>query len=580
MDEVTEIKDRLGVEEVVGEYVQLKQAGRNFKGLCPFHHEKTPSFIVSPDKGIYHCFGCNEGGDILSFVQKVDGLDFRSALEVLARKAGVELPEKTVGSAKAKKRKDKAYEILSKSAQYYHILLSKNDTAKNYVIKDRQINTDTIKNFKLGWSPNRSDSLVSFLKKQGYSESEIVDSGLGTNRRGSLSDMFRGRIMVPFIDIQGRVVGFTGRILKDDGNGPKYLNTPQGLVFDKGRFVFGLYQAKDSIREQDETVVVEGNLDVVSSHQAGVTNVVAMSGTAVTTAQLKQLTRLSSNITLAFDADEAGIKATERIIPLAQEVDANLYIATMPEGSDPDDIIKQDLKRWQQILADKVYVMDWLIEGLKSKYDLTQSQSKKDFTTRISSSLLRLKDPVEREHYIEQVASLVGVAPSVITDKLSTSKQPASSKLKSVNKEAVNNSIVHDDMRTVLDALLSLVVTYPDTRSAVDDIKDSHLPENIMPLIEWLKKHEEDISDVQLPKRLQSLDNYVKILLLKGEEIYGPWNGVDRQVEAFSLAHRLEELQNKRYKQQLSQEIAAAEAAGDTDLRQKLLNKYQQASKS
>ncbi|MEX0919725.1 MAG: DNA primase [Candidatus Saccharimonadales bacterium] len=579
MDEVAEIKDRLGVEEVVGEYVQLKQAGHNFKGLCPFHHEKTPSFVVSPDKGIYHCFGCSEGGDIFSFVQKVDGLDFRGALELLARKAGVELPEKSADSGKIKQRKEKAYEMLEKASKYYHILLSKNETAKDYVIKTRGFSTDTIKTFKLGWSPEKGDSLVAFLKKEGYQEQEIIDAGLANKRGGRLLDMFRGRIIVPFIDSQGRVVGFTGRVLKDDGNGPKYLNTAQTIVFDKGRFVFGLYQAKDSIRKKDESIVVEGNLDVISSHQAGEDNVVAMSGTAVTTHQLKALSRLSQNIVLAFDADEAGIKATERIIPLAQDVGVNLYIATVPEGKDPDDIIRQDPKQWQKVLQNKDYVMDWLINSLKDKYDLSQAQAKREFTTRISGSLLKIKDAVEKEHYINQVADLVGVAPSAITDKLSAT-QPTIKKMKSVSEEARTENIVHDDIKTVLGALLSLTTTYADTRSALSDIKKDHLPEELLPLIQWLNKHEEEIADVQLPKSLQSLDNYVKILLLKGEEIYGSWNGVDRQVEAFSLTHRLEELQNKRYKQQLSQDIAAAEAAGDTNLRQKLLKEYQQANKS
>ncbi|MEX0934504.1 MAG: hypothetical protein WDZ42_01755, partial [Candidatus Saccharimonadales bacterium] len=251
-----------------------------------------------------------------------------------------------------------------------------------------------------------------------------------------------------------------------------------------------------------------------------------------------------------------------------------------PEGKDPDDIIRQDPKQWQKVLKSKDYVMDWLINSLISQYDLSQAQAKREFTTRISGSLLKIKDAVEKEHYINQVADLVGVVPSAITEKLSTTQPNTPDKMKAVNKEAVNNNIIHDDIKTVLGALLSLTATYSDTRSALSDIKKDHLPEELLPLIQWLNKHEEEIADVQLPKELQSLDNYVKILLLKGEEIYGSWNGVDRQVEAFSLTHRLEELQNKRYKQQLSQDIAAAEAAGNTNLRQELLKKYQQANKS
>ncbi|MEX0749063.1 MAG: DNA primase [Candidatus Saccharimonadales bacterium] len=573
MDEVAEIKDRLGVDEVVGEYVQLKPAGSNFKGLCPFHNEKTPSFMVSPDKGIYHCFGCGEGGDIFTFVEKVDGLTFREALEKLASKAGVELAERSGANTQAAKdHKARLYSVLETAAQYYHIQLSRSSVAREYVTERRSLSEATIKQFRLGWAPPEGSRLTHFLTKQGFTDKELLEAGLARRRGSQLQDLFWGRIMVPFFDVQGRIIGFTGRVL---GEGmPKYLNTPQTQLFDKSRFVFGLYQAKESIRTQDESVVVEGNLDVLSSHQAGVARVVAVSGTAVTLPQLKQLARLSDKVTFAFDADSAGIKACMRAVPLAQEVGINLSVVTLPAGSDPDDVIRANPKQWQQLLSDKQYVMDWLIEALAVDYDLATAEGKRDFTSSIADSLRRLRDPVEQEHYIKLLADMTAVAPATVKDKLSQVSPGGSATLKRV-KAVSTATPTHDEVTTVSTALLSLAVTYPDVRGALKEVKPEQLDDFAIQLLAYLREHGEDITDSAIPEELLPLENYVKILLLRGEEEYGSWALLDRQVEAFSLTHRLQELQTKRHRQRISQEIAAAEAAGDDDLRRKLLKQYQ-----
>lgn len=573
MDAVADIKDRLSIEEVVGDYVQLKNAGSNYKGLCPFHQEKTPSFIVSPDKGIFHCFGCDSGGDIFTFIQKADGLEFREALEVLAQKAGVELPEKGGENTQAaKKRKARLQEALNTAAQYYHIQLSKNEGAKDYVQQQRQFSNDTIKDFKLGWAPAEGGRLVNFLRSKGYKDEELIDVGLAKQQNQSLRDLFWGRIMVPFFSNQGQIIGFTGRVI-DEGM-PKYLNTPQTRLFDKSRFIFGLYQAKPGIKSADEVVIVEGNLDVISSYQAGVKNVVALSGTALTHAQMKMLSRLTSNVTFAFDADAAGIRATERSISLAQEAGVNLSVVTLPGDSDPDDIIKADPEKWRHLLEEKQYVIDWLINTFRHDYDLDTAAGKKDFTSRISDSLRQIKDPVEQEHYINTVADITNVAPAAIANKLSQKTVTQKNPYKRVKGEAAD-ATSHDDVTTVATALLSLAVAYPETRSALEDTDTQFLEDSLADILEYTKNSSENISSSSIPKDLQDKENYVKILLLRGEEEYGPWALLDRQVEAFGLAHRLQELQNRRNKQRLSREIAAAEAAGDNELRQKLLKQYQ-----
>lgn len=570
MDPVEEIKDRLDVDEVVGGYVQLKQAGRNFKGVCPFHEEKTPSFVVSPEKGVYHCFGCGEGGDIFTFVQRMDGLDFRQALERLGEQAGVELPDRGGREGERTQYKQRLREASAAAAQYYHIQLGRSSAAKEYIQTKRQFSNETIKTFQLGYAPSGGRRLVQFLGKQGFSNQELIDAGLARSYRGQLQDMFRERIMVPFFDVSGHVIGFTGRALGEAM--PKYLNTPQTALFDKSRFVFGFYQAKDSIRSQGEAVVVEGNLDVLQSHQAHVSHVVAISGTALTKAQVKQLGRLGETITFAFDADSAGLKATERALPLVQEAGIDLYVVRLPEGQDPDDVIRHNPADWERLLSEKTYVVDWLLKELVQMYDINSAQGKRQLTNRAVPVLQRLQDSVEREHYVQRLADMVGVAPATIAQKLQDgTSEPESPRAAETAKPPAPP---RHEIATVATALLCLSVTYPDTRKALGGVADEFLDEATCALFEHLRSSGQDLSEGETPKELHAYTNYVNILLLRGEEEYGQWSALDRQVEAFSLAHRLHELQTKHKKQHLSQQIAAAEAAGDDTRRQALLQEF------
>ncbi|MGB3945995.1 MAG: DNA primase, partial [Candidatus Saccharimonadales bacterium] len=340
-DAKEEVRARLNIEDVIGEYVQLKRAGRNFKGLSPFTSERTPSFTVSPEKHIWHDFSSGKGGDVFSFVMEVEGLDFRAALEQLARKAGVDLSlydSKQAGEIAQKKRR--LIEANELACRYFQQSLLKNQHALEYVFKKRQLSKEIVQEFKIGYAPDEGEAAVRFLTKKGFSKRELSDAGL-TNRFGG--DIFRGRMTVPLMDPSGQVIGFTGRIITDDPKAPKYLNTPQTLVYDKSRHVFGLSQAKEAIRKADFSVVVEGNLDVVSSHQAGIKNVVASAGTALTEWHLKSLARLSHDVRLSFDADKAGLAATERAIPIASQVGVELTIIGLPDGmKDPDELIQHD----------------------------------------------------------------------------------------------------------------------------------------------------------------------------------------------------------------------------------------------
>ena len=327
-DAKEEVRTRLNIEDVIGEYVQLKRAGRSFKGLSPFTDERTPSFVVSPDKQIWHDFSSGKGGDIFSFIMLVEGMDFRQSLEHLARKAGVELSLFSGGDGEFSKRKERARQALDLGGKYFQQMLVRHKPALDYVTKKRKLGRSIIEDFMIGYAPDSKSNLVDALMARGFSKQELHDAGL-TNRFGG--DLFRDRMVVALSDGAGQIIGFTGRIIKDDPKAPKYLNTPQTVLFDKSRHIFGLYQAKEAIRKEDSVVIVEGNLDVVSSHQAGGKNVVATAGTAMTEHHMKALSRLAYRVRLAFDGDKAGLAATERAVALAQNVKVELEVVTLPE---------------------------------------------------------------------------------------------------------------------------------------------------------------------------------------------------------------------------------------------------------
>lgn len=405
MDAVAEVKERLNIEDVVSEYVQLKRAGRNFKGLSPFTNEKTPSFIVSPEKQIWHDFSSGKGGDVISFIQAVEGLDFRGSLELLARKAGVDLSSfsKNFNPEKSQK-KDRLYKLVKEAVGYYQQQLLKHEEPLRYLREKRGYEKQTIIDFKFGYAPNQRNALSEYLLAKGFSEQEMVDAGVVSRRDSGIVDMFRGRITVPLSDAEGRAVGFTARQLKADTNSPKYINTPATLLYDKGRQLFGMHMAKDYIRKAGYAVVVEGNLDVVASWQAGVRNVVASAGTALTTFHLKTLQRFSGDVRIAFDDDRAGQEAAERTIPLAQELGIELSLITIPEGKDPDELIQKDVKLWKQAVENSSYMVDWLIEKHSQQVDLQTAQGKRQFTTQVLTIVQQLKDDVEQEHYLRIIA--------------------------------------------------------------------------------------------------------------------------------------------------------------------------------
>ncbi len=561
MDAAREVKDRLAIEDVVGDYVLLKRSGRNFKGLCPFHPEKTPSFMVNPERNIYHCFGCGEGGDALSFIMKMEGLDFRETLERLARKAGVDL-EQFRGGAGDGKQKEKLRRALDLSTRYYQETLLKNPRALDYVLKTRALNRQTIADFQIGYAPVDGRSLVSFLTRRGYESKELQAAGLLARDN---QDFFRGRIIIPLTDNQGRPVGFTGRKLDEEGFGPKYLNTPQTALYDKGRHIFGLAQAKQAIREQAAAVLVEGNMDVIMSHQVGIRHCVATAGTALTLEQLRQLSRLADKIILAFDTDKAGVGATVRAVELAQQLPVKIYVAAQLSGKDPDELIKANPADWSRAVGSPVYALDWIIEHYGGQHDLSTGPGKVAFSDALLAVLRRVHDPVEQEHYLGKTAALLGVKTETLLRKLAP---PVASSAKPARTAAVQT--VPDEYRRRADSLLALLVTYPETRVAIDELANVPLDLSPEQASMWQKVQTSHSGD------LPESDSFGTILVFKAEELYADWEPKQRAIEAIELAQRLAHETKRRQLQTLSRQIAEAEAGGDQAAAQRLLKESRQ----
>jgi DNA primase len=422
MDAVEDIKSRLDVADVVQEYLPLKPAGSgSFRGLCPFHHEKTPSFYVNRPRQSWHCFGCNEGGDIISFVMRMEGMEFREALELLAAKTGVELPS---FDAKQSSQKKRLHEVNLLAAKFFRATLLESPAAEHAraYAASRAIDDMTGDIWLIGYAPDSWSALTDALTKKGITEDELVKAGLvGKREQGSgVYDRFRNRLMFTIMDVHGNVVGFTGRQLSDDKTEAKYVNTPETTLYKKSAVLYGLDKAKGDIKRQDLAVIVEGNMDVVTSHRLGVNNVVASSGTALTIDQLNLLKRFTTNLAIAFDQDAAGNAATIRGLDLARQLDFNIRIITLPPdaGKDPDDAAKKDITLWQHAIRDASRIVEWLYRNAFRGRDISKPEDKKLVARDLLPEFRRIPDPVERDGWITRLAKDLAVSEDALREAL------------------------------------------------------------------------------------------------------------------------------------------------------------------
>lgn len=566
MDAVEDIKQRLAIEDVISEYVQLKRAGRNFKGLSPFNSEKTASFMVSPEKQIWHDFSSGKGGSMFNFIMEVEGLDFKGALEHLARKAGIDLSQYQSGrTADSSKLKARLHEVLEAATRFYQVQFSHNTIAIEYVFKKRGYTKETALAFRLGYSPNNGTALLDALIKKGFTEKELTQAGLTAKRYRGTGDMFRGRLMIPLQDAQGAVIGFTARLLEDIPDAPKYINTPQTVLYDKSRHIYGLHLAKDAIRKSAYAVLVEGNLDVIASHQANVNQVVATAGTAMTEQHLKALKRFTGDIRLAYDADRAGQNATERAIPIASKVGVELSMVTIPEGKDPDELIKQDVKIWEKAITKHQNALDWLIDRYKEQLDLNSAAGKRQFSDITLNVVSQLPDAVEREHFIAKIAGVIGVTTEALHSKLKAESQTPKRRTKVVQ---TTQAYSLDEAKNQ-NHFLSLMLMQPALRSHLDPItEDMLLDDPAQQIFNFLLQNPTFNGDPKEAVVLRDVSDYVKILALQFEELYQGIELLELRNEAARLQTRVIEQYVKTKKRPL---IEAMRDADDTE-RNRLLS--------
>ena len=421
---VQQIKERLSIEEIVSSYIKLEKAGANFKARCPFHNEKTPSFFVSPDRASYYCFGCGAKGDIFSFIEEFEGLDFKGALKILAERAGIPLVQY---SKEKEGEKEKLYRAMEEATKFFEKNLAENKKILEY-LKSRGLEEKTIGDFKIGFSLLDWRTLFEYLKSKGFSDKEIELAGLVKKTEKGFYDRFRGRIMFPISDSSGRIIAFSGRIFEDDGKSAKYLNSPDTPIFSKSAVLYGLDKAKESIRKNNFSILVEGQMDLILSHQAGFRNTVATSGTALSDATVSKenvvsnlglLRRLSGNIILAFDADRAGFNASSRAGKIALSFGMDVKVVSMPEESDPADLISQNgTDAWRTAIRNSKHIIEFLLDKILNSHKEDMRKVGREIREKILPYVDSIESAIEKSHFIKIISNKSGIAENALLEDL------------------------------------------------------------------------------------------------------------------------------------------------------------------
>lgn len=438
MDDVDKIKNKIDVADLIGGYIPIKRAGRNFKAVCPFHNEKSPSFVISPERQMWHCFGCNKGGDIFTFIEEYERMDFSESLKLLADKANIKLT-KTAFLTHQDEKKARIYEINHLTSLFYHYLLTEHKSGKNalsYVTEKRGLTPALIKTYLLGFSPHQSSALTSYLiNKKGYTKEELIEAGVATLRNGRVYDFFQNRIMFPIQDSRGNIVAFSGRGLTD-GAIPKYINTKETPVYVKGDTVFGLFQARDSIKKEGKVLLMEGEFDVISSFKEGITNTVAIKGTALTENQIRLLKRYAQKIVFCFDTDKAGTEAQRRSIALITHEGINASVVIPPEGKDPDELLNENPVLFKKALKNEVNIYDFILNSAVQNEDPESVEGKKHILSRTLSFIADIDNEIVKEHYLKKLADLLNSSYESVVKEVGKTKVPQ----KTVEKIPINTT--------------------------------------------------------------------------------------------------------------------------------------------
>ena len=565
---IDEIKSRLNIIDVIGGYIKLQKTGINFRALCPFHSEKKPSFFVSPSRQIWHCFGgCGEGGDIFKFVMRVEGVEFGDALRILAQKAGVELKRQ---DPKLKTERQRLYEVCELATQFFEKQLEGSGVgkeAKKYLLS-RGISEKSIQEWRIGYAPDVWQGLSDFLTSRGYQKEEVEKSGLGlTTERGSFYDRFRGRIIFPIFDLNSQVVGFGGRIFKDKDKEEvaKYVNTPNTLLYDKSRILYGLDRARMDVRKKQVCVLVEGYTDVIMAVQNGFSNVVATSGTALTSYQLQILKRYSENLLTAFDMDIAGDSATKRGIDLAQKQGFNIKIIVMPEGSDPAEILNSDPKSWEDLMEKSKSILEFYFDTAFLKIDSAKPENKKEISKILLPVIKRIPNKIEQSFWIQQLANRLGVKESDVSEELKKVKQEE--ELYGLEPEEILRSPVKSRPELLEEKLLVLLLKSPQNMNLV--LGEESFSPRAKIILTVLKDEQKPNIGVE--------EDYFNYLFLKSEI-----EEIEEKDIVPEIQLCLKEIQFLKTKEKLdtiSQRLKEAEFNGDVQAVNELTQEFHQYSK-
>lgn len=486
--QIETVKQKIDIVDFISQYAQLKKSGRNYKANCPFHNEKTPSFVVSPDRQIWHCFGsCGDGGDVIKFLMKMDNLSFIEALRELAARVGVQLDIGAVNDNEGK-NKDKIFAMNNLAAKYYSYLLEKMPfaaKAREY-LANRGINEKIVHTFELGYAPESWDSLIKFMNTKKYSKEDLLTAGLVvSNQRGNIYDRFRHRLVFPIKDMKGNIIGFSGRALDSDEQSAKYINTPESPVYHKRESLYGIHFAKDAIRKEANVYIVEGEFDMITPYQHGIENIVAIKGAALTTEQLKLLKRFTPKITLALDTDEAGIEAMKRGIREAEQFEFDIQVAQFSRGKDPDEAAKADFITFKKELQSAIPLYDFLFAVSKQKNIGDSAYSKKKIGDDLVPYIRNIKNSIVQGHYIKQLAKLLDVSVESVEKLVSSYRGRTSFRSQIFNRS--KKQISREDM--IQKYLLSYLFQQTDPGKNATQIFEIITPEDFtIPALEKLSK--------------------------------------------------------------------------------------------
>jgi len=550
MTVIDEVKQKTDIIEIIGQSVQLSKAGRNFRALCPFHSETAPSFYVFPERQSWHCFGaCNTGGDVFSFVMKQQGIEFGEALRLLAEQAGITIPSRIMPDPQ-KDEKERLYQINAAAATYFHEQLVNSPgaaKARDYLLR-RGFTLETAAIFQLGYGPNSWEALKLNLTEIGYGERELLDGGLLVeNDEGTTRDRFRNRLIFPIHDARGRTTGFGARVLDDSL--PKYTNSPQTLVFDKSGTIYAIDLASPAIRKQDRAVLVEGYMDVIATHQSGFTNVIAAMGTAITERQVTTLKKLSKNIILALDADAAGKEAMRRCVDYENTLDAEIQVMLLPDGHDPDDVIKENPKTWTNLMDNAIPVLDYIFDTASAGLDFTKASDKSRVTDELLPLIARIKSSIRRDHYLTKLAILTGIKYNVLESAMQD--RVVKSEPRKVTRKSDIKPTAQILSSPIEEQCLGLLLQHPELKDYCNGLLPEYFQnsQNQEIFMAWRQANDlESMKERLDPAMLEQVDNLLAQKLLTDK--------LEQRVPAYIL----------RLKEEFFRELKSKEKESNADL--------------